>query len=290
MTQERVWEDMVALNVRSDVELDPIEPPSAYAVDTLPARFASLKDTFRSFLDRDIYPLPSTQTREGYYGSDHFSYWLSGALDFTKCMEIARANNVQVDTYLDLGSATGRVARHFACQLPQSTVYAVDINLEHVRWVNRHFGGRMISFQNTSIPHLPLESNSVDLVTAYSVFSHIEAFDHAWLMEIRRILRPGGMFILTANVDSWQDMNENWHVYKSLKNHKEFDATKLGAPLWNPRVVFRWNSEGSYSSVVFLRRDYVDREWGNIFEIVGVQKYFTPFQTGVYLRKRSPAV
>ena len=122
-------------------------------------------------------------------------------------------------------------------------------------------------------------------MTAFSVFSHIEAFDQAWILEIRRILRPGGLFILTANVDNWQDVNDKWPVYRAAASHKTFKLEMLGKPLDRPRQVFRWNNEGSYSSVVFLRSDYVHRQWGILMDVVALEPYFTQFQTGVVLRK-----
>ena len=43
-------------------------------------------------------------------------------------------------------------------------------------------------FQNTILPHLPIEDNSLSLVTAFSVFTHIDDLDLAWIAELRRIL------------------------------------------------------------------------------------------------------
>ena len=38
-------------------------------------------------------------------------------------------------------------------------------------------------FQNHSIPTLPLPDASIDLITAFSVFTHMEGMETAWLME-----------------------------------------------------------------------------------------------------------
>jgi ubiquinone/menaquinone biosynthesis C-methylase UbiE len=46
---------------------------------------------------------------------------------------------------------------------------------------------------------LPYDSRSFDLVYAYSVFTHLpEDVQDRWLSEIKRVLRPGGMFIATV--------------------------------------------------------------------------------------------
>lgn len=42
---------------------------------------------------------------------------------------------------------------------------------------------------------LPYETGSFDLVVAFSVFEHLEAYDRA-IAEVRRVLAPGGLFLL----------------------------------------------------------------------------------------------
>jgi SAM-dependent methyltransferase len=49
-------------------------------------------------------------------------------------------------------------------------------------------------------PPLPFaEDNSFDLVYAFSVFTHIPAeHQEAWLLEMKRILKPGGFLVCTV--------------------------------------------------------------------------------------------
>lgn len=283
---ERVWEEMVALKVTSEKVPTALDPPRSYRrTDNIRKRFEPVMERLDAFLDGDTWPLPDTADREGYYGPDHFAYWLSGARDYLECRKYLDELDVEPGAVLDLGAATGRVARHFASQHQGSRVWCADINLDHVRWVNRFLAPQVRAFQNTSVPHLPFEDNSFDVVTAFSLFSHIEAFDHAWVLEVRRILRPGGLMIFTANVDTWQDVDETWPVYKAVSRHPTFQPDWIGKPIDTDRRVFRWNSNGSYSSIVFLNEEYVRREWGVLMDIVTVAPYFTQYQTGVVLRK-----
>lgn len=284
LLEEKNWEEMIAINTRT--ESVPVALKSAehyFSPEDLMERHKHLAPDLPGFLRRDKYPLPTTVDREGYYGDQHFNFWMSGLYDYLEAKKIIGSK--KINQYLDFGAATGRVSRHFAAQENNIEVICADINLKHVRWVNKHLGENISAFQNSSIPHLPFEDCSFDLVTAYSVFSHIEVFDHSWLYEIRRILRPGGRLIFTANVDNWQDIEPSWPVYKALKNHPMFDNDDLGKPLKNDKEVFRWNNSGSYSSVVFMTSDYLKQEWGKILKVDSVIPFYTGFQTGVSMVK-----
>jgi SAM-dependent methyltransferase len=280
-----VWEDMVALNTRSELEPKAIGSASEYRCDVFPSRFESVRPLIDEALERDKAPLPDTLDREGYYGPQHFNYWLSGLKDYQACMEHVDGSGITLHNYMDFGGATGRVLRHFAAQQKDLSAYCCDLNLNHVRWVNRFLPISVAAIQSTSLPQLPFEDNSLDLVTAFSVFSHLESFDHAWILEIRRILRPGGLFIFTANVDNWQDVNDTWPVFRGIKAHPDFKLDELGKPLLLSRKIFRWHANGSYSSTVFLRSDYVEREWARLMKVVAIEPYFTQYQTGIVLRK-----
>jgi len=107
-------------------------------------------------------------------------------------MDCAKRLGVDVRSYLDFGCATGRVIRHFGAAEPQIKTYGCDINRMHVDWCAKYLPENITVFQNHSIPTLSLPDNSIDMVSAFSVFTHIEAFETSWLMELRRILRPGG--------------------------------------------------------------------------------------------------
>ena len=71
--------------------------------------------------------------------------------------------------------------------------------------------------QNHALPHLPIEDGSTALVYGFSVFTHIDEFETAWLAEIRRILRPGGVAYLTINSDdTWKSLEPRMPLYRRL--------------------------------------------------------------------------
>ncbi len=232
-----------------------------------------------------MYPLPPTNIREGYYGPHHYSYWASGLRHMQMLMDSAKRNDVNVKRYLDFGCATGRVIRHFAVQEPQIETYGSDLNRHHVEWVNTHLPGNVTAFMNRSIPSLPLPDSYLDLVSAYSVFTHIEAFETSWLMELRRIMKPGAIaWITLQSHHTWLDIEESWPLYGALKNHKDFPGLADREPMTEDRRVFRWRNNRSYSSHVFYSLDYIHRVWGRIFEIAEFHRRHPGFQDVVILK------
>lgn len=239
-------------------------------------------------LEADIFPLPETDNREGYYGEDHFSYWASGLLDAQLLVDAAGKHGCEPTAYLDFGCASGRVLRHFPTKWPRISALGCDINRLHVEWCNSNLPRGCVVFQNNSIPSLPLADMSVDIVSAYSVFTHIEAMETSWLMEIRRILKPGGIAWITVHSElTLQDMTPEWPLWEPVWEHPD-SAQKLDAKrqFASDRLVLRWHGERSYSSNTFYKLDYLQRHWSRIMPIVELRRRCPSFQDVLIMQKQ----
>lgn len=282
-----VWEELISLNAGSDPAVRHLEPPGSYRdQDNGSIDWGRETLSVEAALDRDVSVLPRTEDREGYYGPNHFLYWASGLRDALECSEWMKQRGERLDSVLDLGCASGRVIRHFHYQAGLSRVFGCDINRAHVDWINACLPAPIVAFQNTSLPHLPLPDASLDLVTAFSVFTHVEAFDTAWLMEIRRILRPGGVAWLTIHGDrTWSEIQPNWPLYPALQQYPEYRAARSSPIIPKERLVFRLKSQGSYSSQVFYRYDYIQRHWGRYLNFLEIRPTRPKYQDVVILQK-----
>ena len=285
----QVWEDMIALNSRASEEFEVLKRASAYREGdthtdwTAKTLHVDLDEAVR----KDDGALPTTKDREGYYGPHHFSYWASGLQDASNLMFAAERLDVQPKSYLDLGCASGRVIRQFAYQYPEIETYGCDINRSHIAWCQQYLPDSLMMFQNHSVPSLPLPDESLDMVSAFSVFTHIEAFETAWLMEIRRVLKPGGFAWVTVHSEgTWADMKPGWPLYKALQNQEDFKKLDQSKPMPKDRLVFRWRGERSYSSNVFYSFDYMKRNWGRYLDIVETHRRLPVFQDVLVMRKR----
>ncbi len=248
------------------------------------------------FLDRDTYRLPATSDRENYHGDRHYDWWLSGLKDFLliqKRLEEHGAPLKAEDSVLELGCASGRVLRHFAIQRPDLHCWGADINLRHVEWMRLFLPANLRIFQNTILPHLPIEDNSLSLVTAFSVFTHIDDLDLAWIAELRRILKPGGFLYLTIHSEqTWQEMKPGVPIYDALLQMSahipDYDVSEtfLRGPLPKDKTVLYWDVAQNYNSNVFHHTNYVRREWGRFFDVADIIPCGSGYQDVVLLQKR----
>lgn len=102
---------------------------------------------------------------------------------------------------LEWGCGPGRIVRHLPALLADIGVRltGADCNGRSIAWCRDHLPG--IDFVvNPERPPLPCPDDAFDFVYSFSVFSHLsEASQKAWAGEIRRVLKPGGVFVCTTN-------------------------------------------------------------------------------------------
>ena len=288
MGGEGSWEDAISLRNSDPMIQHHLGPVSDYLdLDDGQVQWQTLtSETLEAIVERDKAPLPDTADREGYYGPNHFNYWASGFSDFRTMQNWFSDQHVPLRDYLDMGCASGRVIRHAAAQTYNLNVFGCDINRQHVDWCNEFLPQGIEVFQNTSLPQIAMPDASLDLISAFSVFTHIEAYDTAWLMEIKRILRPGGVAWLTIHGDrTWHEVNPNWPLYAPLTTHPSYAKHKDSQEIPEKRLVYRWLSAASYSANVFYRYEYIYKHWGRFFEVQQIFPCVPPFQDVVVLRK-----
>jgi SAM-dependent methyltransferase len=249
------------------------------------------------YLSRDPHQIPIAADREGYYGDSHYDWWLSGLYDYfavTRTLAGLGQSLAPGESVFELGCASGRVLRHFVCQRNDLEVWGADINLRHVEWVRNFLPRRIKVFQNTALPHLPLEDKSMSLVMAFSVFTHIDQLELAWLAELRRILKPGGVAYITIHSDrTWTKMNPGIPAFDNLiavrDSIPDYRVTEnlFRSPMPLEKVAFTWNNAANYNSSVFHHREYIHSTWGRFFEVSDIVEGGHNYQDVVVLRRMS---
>ena len=171
------------------------------------AKWHWIPTEIREALQKDTSPIPATINREGYWGNDHLAYWLVGFAEYKQLTAIAASYGVTGGNYFDFGGSTGRVFRHFHFQSADWRVWSSDFKMTSVEWNLANFPSAITVFQGIYFPFLPIDDRTFDLISAMSVFTHIDEIETSWLLELRRIMKPGGIAIATIhNEDTWLNM------------------------------------------------------------------------------------
>lgn len=96
---------------------------------------------------------------------------------------------------LDFGCGAGRVLRQFAAEAAEGEFVGCDIDAPSIEWAEAHLSPPFRFFRNELAPPLALGTESLDLIWAMSVFTHISDTWAQWLAELHRLLAPGGMLV-----------------------------------------------------------------------------------------------
>jgi SAM-dependent methyltransferase len=135
--------------------------------------------------------------------------WFSerGRADAEKFRVLAARHGADVAAgldVLDFGCGAGRIARWLAGEVIAAggSFAGSDLNPKLAAWCAAHLPGAYRV--NGLHPPLQQADDSLDLVYAHSVLTHLtEPTASAWLAEISRVLRPGGLALLSFHDEAY---------------------------------------------------------------------------------------
>ena len=155
---------------------------------------------------------------------------------------------------LDFGCGVGRVLRAFFEEAEGAEFWGCDIDGPSIRWCVENLSPPFRFFQLSEVPTIPLEDASFDLVYAISVFAHIHVDWHHWMMEVRRILRPGGYAFISFMAQT---------PFEEMLGQSYWDyGPEFGKLVQNPFA--DWNAGGP---MAFHSTDWLQAFWGSLFDI-----------------------
>jgi len=252
--------------------------PLDYEVVTLPPKF----DPPIS-VPGEILPLPPVAERHGVAPTDEeFLSWGKDDADTVfGCIESAGlpADGLSI---MDFGCSSGRMLRHFYPKVKSNhwKLTGVDVSARRIEWMRRNFPNDIQVYTGSFLPILPFESNSFDVIYGMSVFTHIKYLWDQWLLEMRRVLKPGGLLIQSVHTErAWEFFNQ----------HKDVDWVKdsLGT-----LVVEHKEMPDDYmyfgnldKNQVFWKKEIVIEFWGRYFNDVKIHPPTKTYQDWVIAKK-----
>jgi SAM-dependent methyltransferase len=146
-------------------------------------------------------PIPPEDLWWG-YGKTPEEYLAIGQGCVEEMKRVLQASGVTLrpgNRILDFGCASGIMLRWLPDLAQAGEVWGVDISARHIMWCQQKLSPPFKFATTTTFPHLPFEDNFFDFVYAGSVFTHIADLGDTWLLELKRIVRPGGKLYLTVH-------------------------------------------------------------------------------------------
>ena len=219
----------------------------------------------------DVNRTPPNELRHWYAINDDERYIQHGkgqAQTYRQCYENILGPFKATDSLLDFGCSSGRVLRHFIDDAKAGVeCWGADIDGGAIGWARANLGPHLNWLVNTTHPHFPFEDHYFNLIYGNSIFTHIGETAEAWFLELRRVLKKGGIAALSFNDENSykylanQGAIETNAAMKVLRDHN-CDLTVTGAAIidinpdrkglfYNPRESVWYNSK--YIKSVFGR-------------------------------------
>lgn len=170
----------------------------------------------------------------------------------------------------DFGCGCGRVLRHLRPKLDaHQELIGLDVDSEAIAWIREAYPTIRAESLN-QLPPANIEGGSIDLIVNHSVFTHLpEDVQFAWLAELHRMLRPGGVAVLTFHGRKvWTDF------CASLVNRNRSDVVPVFTERFNRCGFFYLKGRNEleqalpeYYGSAFHTISYIEAEWLRYFKL-----------------------
>ena len=178
----------------------------------------------------------------------------------------------EFESVLDFGCGVGRVLRWLQALMPQAHFAGSDSDELAIEWIREHYPGvETAAITNNGLPPVAFEDAQFDLVLGYSVFTHLNiSYQDAWLGELRRLVRPGGILLLSISGPRMLD-----HTL-TKSNHTNLADLRQQLDAFTSDGILHWLGDGweqhfpAYYHTTFHSHQYVRDHWSRWFAVLGI--------------------
>lgn len=149
------------------------------------------------------------------------------AEEVEKIMEMLENGNENI-CLLDCGCGFGNLTSKIAGKIGTNNVYGIDINRLATKKAKNNGVNVILANLNRS---LPFKSNLFDVVISVETMMYLYDIDN-FIGEIRRVLKYGGYFILSAqNLSSWHNIFALIQGYQAFPQQISYKR-RIGNPMY----------------------------------------------------------
>jgi 2-polyprenyl-3-methyl-5-hydroxy-6-metoxy-1,4-benzoquinol methylase len=234
-------------------------------------------------LDSLPWPDDSNMARIGAQNLQHYK-----SVGFDKFMRLEEAlekyeHKTFADTnkVLDWGCGCGEVLRYLN-RYSNIEVHGADIDPINIEWCEKHLPFAKYHL----VPLLPtteLPAEYYDVIFGISVVTHLREDDQsAWLAELARISKKGGLVLLSVHGDAGVAFRNELFNYDKLLRWQEKGFLVAGVD----NAIGDMLDDKEYYTTSFQTDWYIKQEWSKYFEVVDIiPAYIGHFQDLVVLKK-----
>lgn len=178
---------------------------------------------------------------------------------------------------MEMGCAGGRMLRWLNDVADRCEIWGTDLSGDHIVWCKQNLQPPFRFFITTSTPHLPFTDGYFDLIYAGSVFTHIDDLADTWLLELRRVVKPGGLLYLTIceNESIRAIKEEAPTLARTLNCYDDYFTDDFGMV-----------AIGRFArSLVLYDMEYLRRIVSPFYEVVAIVPKAYGIQTALVLRR-----
>lgn len=193
---------------------------------------------------------------------DERGYEEMGRVVADAIVDMLRSEHVDLEgrDVLDFACGPGRVIRDFHQLVPTARLTGSDVDHEAIDWARANLSDVASFHLNPSAPPTAFANASFDIIYSISLFTHLdEVSQDAWLEELARLLRPGGVLLTSVHGRPAQ-ASCTGREHDELERHGiAFRVDRKGR--------FKLDGLPDFYQTTFHARAYVERHWTRFLDL-----------------------
>jgi 2-polyprenyl-3-methyl-5-hydroxy-6-metoxy-1,4-benzoquinol methylase len=164
---------------------------------------------------RELLPdLPPDDVQANFTGRSNAEAFGQAIAAETLFLRVARELGLDTERpefrMIDMGCGWGRITQTFLRDFRPEQIEGIDV-MDRAVEICRSTRLPCRVHRVRDVPPTDLPASSADLIVAFSVFSHLSERSHlAWVAEASRLLRPGGVLVVTTRGPSFIRVAEHY--------------------------------------------------------------------------------